>query len=204
MYTIVGLGNPGSEYARTRHNAGRMLVAALAEKNGIEFKEQKKPALRAGTGDAFGERVRLVLPDTYMNKSGAAVAKYVKSAAAAKTLIVVHDDIDLPFGKVRVSVDSSSGGHNGVRSVERAVKTRNFIRIRIGVAKQGKNKGAVVAKKPITDDAVVSYLLAKFTSREQKTVIGALKERVFLALDEILVHRDPVAGMGAVNGLPAI
>lgn len=204
MYTIVGLGNPGSEYARTRHNAGRTVVELLADENGVELKEQKKPALRAGTGDAFGERVRLVVPDTYMNKSGSAVSKYIKSVNAASKLVVVYDDIDLPFGKVRVSFGSSSGGHNGIKSIERSVKTKNFIKIRIGVAKPGKKKGTVVAKKPDGDDATVGYLLATFTKGEQEKLMGAIKERVFLALEELLATKDPVMSMNAVNGLPPL
>lgn len=200
MYTIVGLGNPGSEYARTRHNAGRLLVESFAEEAHIELKEQKKPAHRVGTGEFLRERVRLVLPDTYMNTSGTAVSKYVKSVGTAKKLVLIYDDIDLPFGVVRVSFGSSSGGHNGVKSVERGVKTKNFIKIRIGVSKKARGK----AKKPVGDDAVVDYLMASFTKKELELLMGAVRERAVLALDAIFETRDPVMGMNAVNGLPPI
>ena len=204
MYTIVGLGNPGPEYEATRHNAGRMLARLLTEEGDINLKEQKKPKSWVGTGEALGEKVRLILPDTFMNKSGSAVVPYIKSVGAAKKLIVMYDDIDLPLGAVRVGYGSSSGGHNGIKSIERAVKTKNYIKIRIGVAKQGKKKGSVVAKKPNGDDATVDYLLGKFTKAELEKLTGPIKERVFLALTTIFETDDPTMGMNAVNGLPAL
>lgn len=204
MYTIVGLGNPGPEHVKTRHNAGRIVVGLLAEHNDIELKEQKKPDVLVGTGDIKGERVRIALPNTYMNKSGAAVAKFIKGVSAAKKLIVVYDDVDLPIGKVRVSFGSSSGGHNGIKSIERAIKTKDFIKIRVGVSKQGKKKGSVVAKKPVGELEVVKYLMGNFSKGELEKVETALYERVELALDTILETGDPVMGMNAVNGLPPI
>ncbi len=208
MYTIVGLGNPGSEYTKTRHNTGRIMVNDLADENDFELKEQKKPDLLVGTGDAFSERVRLVLPNTYMNKSGGAVSKYIKSVAAAKKLIVVYDEIDLPLGVVRVAFGSSSGGHNGIKSIERALKTRNFIKIRVGVSKSAsrtaKGEKIISAKKPVGEKAVVEHLLKSFTKGDFEKVQGPIKERVFLALQTILETGDPVKGMNAVNGLPIV
>lgn len=198
MYTIVGLGNPGGEYAKNRHNTGRLIVEKLAHEHGAELKQKKKPDHWAGAGDVAGERVRLVLPDTFMNKSGSAVASYIKSVSAAKLLIVVYDDIDLPLGRVRVSFGSSSGGHNGVRSVERAVKTKNFIKIRIGVSKGTRGN----AKKPIGEKAVVDYLLGNFTKAELEKLEGPVYERASLAIRTILETGDPVMAMNAVNGLP--
>ena len=200
MYTIVGLGNPGGEYARNRHNAGRIIVEILAKEHDIELKVKKKPDLLVGAGEIVSEKVRVLLPDTYMNKSGSAVSPYIKSAGAAKNLIIVHDDIDLPLGKVRVSVGSSSGGHNGVKSVERAVKTKNFVKIRIGVSKAVRGK----VKKPEGEKSVVEYLLKNFSKGELEKVRGPIKERVALALETILETGDPVLGMNAVNGLPVM
>ena len=204
MYTVVGLGNPGSEYDDTRHNAGRIMARLLMEEGEVRLKEQKKPKSWVGTGEVLGEKVRLILPDTFMNKSGSAVTPYIKSVGAAKKLIVMYDDIDLPLGTVRVSFGSSSGGHNGIKSVERAVKTKNYIKIRMGVAKPGKKKGSVVAKKPDGDDATIDYLLGKFTKAELEKLTGPIKERVFLALTTIFETGDPTMGMNAVNGLPAL
>lgn len=208
MYTIVGLGNPGGEYVKNRHNAGRNIVGAFAKQHALELKEQKKPGLLVGAGDVWGEKVRAVLPNTYMNKSGGAVSKYVKSVSAAKNLIVVYDDIDLPLGKVRVSFGSSSGGHNGVRSVERAVKTKNFIKIRIGVSKSAHRTAGgekiISAKKPEGDKAVVEYLLGNFTKGELEKLEGPVYERASLAIRTILETGDPVLAMNAVNGLPLV
>lgn len=204
MYTIVGLGNPGAEYEKTRHNTGRILAQLLVEEGEVLLKEQKKPQRWVGTGEVLGERVRLVLPDTFMNKSGSAVVPYIKSVGAAKKLIAVYDEIDLPFGVVRVAFGGSSAGHNGIKSIERAVKTKNFTKIRVGVAKPGKKKGSVVAKKPVSDDAIVDYLLGAFTKAEMEKLTGPIKERVFVALQTIFETGDPTMGMNAVNGLPAL
>lgn len=200
MYTIVGLGNPGGEYAATRHNAGRILTQLLIEKGEVILKEKKKPDHFVGMGLVFDQKVRLVIPDTFMNKSGSAVAPYIKSVNAAKTLMVIHDDIDLPLGIVRVSFGSSSGGHNGLKSIERAIKTKYYIRIRVGVAKPGKRG----AKKPVGEKAVIDYLLGKFTKGDLEKLTGPIKERVFLALQTILQTGDPIMGMNAVNGLPLL
>jgi len=200
MYTIVGLGNPGGEYAHHRHNTGRSIVSALAKERGIALGEKKKPPHVVGTGVVANEKVRVVLPDTFMNKSGSAVAPYIKSAKAAEKLILVCDDIDLPLGKVRVSFGSSSGGHNGVRSVERALKTKNFIKIRVGISKLSRGK----AKKPDGEEAIIGHLLGNFTKGELEKVRGPVAERVRLALKTIFETHDPVMGMNAINGLPIV
>ncbi|OHA89460.1 MAG: hypothetical protein A3C70_03005 [Candidatus Zambryskibacteria bacterium RIFCSPHIGHO2_02_FULL_43_14] len=116
MYIIVGLGNPGEKYLQTRHNTGRLALAYL------EKKELKG--------------VKLVHLDTFMNKSGLAIVKVVKNKTAAKKLIVIHDDLDLSLGNMKISYNRSSGGHKGVESIIRALKTKEFIRIRIGIGKK--------------------------------------------------------------------
>jgi len=200
MYTIVGLGNPGGEYAKSRHNAGRIIVEKLAAAHGIELSAKKKPDCLVGSGAIAGERVRVVLPNTFMNKSGSAVAPFIKSAKAAQNLIVVYDDIDLPLGKVRVSFGSSSGGHNGVRSVERAVKTKDFVKIRVGVSKSARGK----VRKPTDEKATVEYLLGNFTKGEFENFSGPLYERATLAIETILETGNPIMGMNAVNGLAVL
>ena len=115
MYTIIGLGNPGVEYEKTRHNTGKMAVDALESKN---------------------VKAKYIHQDTFMNKSGSAVAKVVKSKKAAEKLIVIYDDLDLPLGTMKISFNRGSGGHKGLESVVRAVKTKEFIRIRIGIGKK--------------------------------------------------------------------
>jgi PTH1 family peptidyl-tRNA hydrolase len=183
MYTIVGLGNPGTEYEKTRHNTGRIIVHALEN-------ARKLP-----------NGARVLLPDTFMNRSGKAVAPYIQSIRAAKSLIVVHDDLDLPLGVVRVSFGSSAAGHNGVKSVQSAVKTKDFVRIRVGVSKLSRGK----AKKPDGEKAILAYLLGKFTKGEYEKVTGPILDRVQAAIDAIADAKgDPIMGMNAVNGLPPI
>ena len=132
-WVIVGLGNPGEEYTATRHNAGRMAVEYFAKslKSG-EFREDTKAKAHVAgvmVGPATAGRGKsaaaLVLPDTFMNKSGSALLKFVKSVKAAERLVVVYDDLDLPLGKVKLSYDRGSGGHKGLESVMRALKTKS-------------------------------------------------------------------------------
>lgn len=133
-YTIAGLGNPGDEYAHSRHNAGRMVVDALREKyDAPEWNRDKKSQAlisRSAIGDT---PVLLLCPDNYMNRSGVSVAYFVKSPQAAQRLIVIYDDMDLPVGEVRISYNRGSGGHRGVESIITTLKTREFVRVRIGV-----------------------------------------------------------------------
>lgn len=112
MYIVVGLGNPGEQYARTRHNTGRMAADYLGGKV---------------------EGIKVFTPDTFMNKTGPAVAKVVKSKKAAQKLVVIYDDLDLALGTMKISYNRSSGGHKGVESIIRVLKTKEFIRIRIGI-----------------------------------------------------------------------
>ncbi len=140
MFYIVGLGNPGAEYEGTRHNAGREAVLALT-----------------------GVKAKLITPDTFMNKSGEAVKPLIKNAKQAEKLVVVHDDLDLPFGTFKISFDKSSVGHRGVESIIRAIKTQAFTRIRIGISPttpSGK------LKKPKGEAAVEKHILGKFKPAE--------------------------------------
>ena len=173
-WVIVGLGNPGEEYKGTRHNAGRMAVSLYAEKAGMNGLKEDKAKKSTATGGLIGKTAAaLVLPDTFMNKSGSAVSKYVKSAKAAERLIVVYDDLDLPVGTMKVSYDRSSGGHRGLDSIIRDVKTRKFTRIRIGVA-PATATGTI--KKPQGDKAVNDYILGTFRPSEMETLKPILKK----------------------------
>lgn len=139
MYIIVGLGNPSSQYAHTRHNTGRMAA---------DFMSEKVPG------------VKVFVPDTFMNKTGPAVAK-VLAGKNAKNLIVIYDDIDLPLGAMRISYNRGSGGHKGLESVIKALKTREFIRIRIGI---GKKKD------------VEKHILSNFSKSEIETLKKVFKK----------------------------
>ncbi|HEV2828573.1 MAG TPA: aminoacyl-tRNA hydrolase [Pyrinomonadaceae bacterium] len=135
QYLIVGLGNPGKEYQWSRHNLGFMLIDKLAGDAGIDVKKRECQSL-VGRGEIEGRAVKLVKPQTYMNLSGEAVAcllaRYEPSDPGEK-LIVISDDLALPFGKIRIRARGSAGGHNGLRSIIGAIGTNEFTRLRIGI-----------------------------------------------------------------------
>ena len=149
MKLVVGLGNPGSEYENTRHNTGRIIVGIIEKK--ISDKQ----------------KIKFITPDTFMNKSGPAVAKALAGKKALKDLIVIYDDIDLPLGKIKISFNRSSGGHNGLESVIKALKSEEFLRIRIGIS-PATQKGVV--KKPKGEKAVLNFLLGEFKKSELETI----------------------------------
>lgn len=163
MITIVGLGNPGSEYCDTRHNVGWMMLSTFVEKQGLpSFIQSSRYAGLLSEGLFEGVQVGVLLPTTFMNHSGTSVAKYLKETKTLETLIVVHDDIDLPLGDVRVSYDRGSGGHNGVQSIIDTLTTKRFARVRVGIA-QKNFFGAV--KRP-KGDALSNFVLGEFTKAE--------------------------------------
>lgn len=173
MRYIVGLGNPGEEYELTRHNAGRMAVLELAKKEGMgELKYDKKINALIGKGEIGGQKAQIILPETFMNKSGNALKNIITSAKKAESLIVVHDDIDLPLGKIKISFGKNSGGHKGVESVFKAVKTINFTRVRIGISATNA-KGAV--KKP-SGEKFLDYIIGKFKPVEMVEMKKAAKK----------------------------
>ena len=140
MFIIAGLGNPGREYANTRHNAGFMVIDAIAEKAGISVTEKKHKAL-IGKGVFAGEKVVLVKPQTYMNLSGESIREvtdYYKVDATSE-LIVISDDIDLDVGQLRIRPKGSAGGHNGLKNIIQHLGTEEFIRLRVGAG--AKQKG---------------------------------------------------------------
>jgi len=179
-WVIVGLGNPGEEYDGTRHNVGRIVLDYFAKKNDFgEWNENKKAKARVARGMIDRTIVALVEPDTFMNKSGSAVTPFVKSVKAAERMIVVYDDLDLPLGRMKVSFDRGSGGHKGLESIMRAVKTKKFVRIRVGVSP---HTAAGKIKKPHGEDEVVDFILARF----KQTELADLKEVVKRASQTIV------------------
>ncbi|MBI2096428.1 MAG: aminoacyl-tRNA hydrolase [Candidatus Taylorbacteria bacterium] len=164
MRLVVGLGNPGEEYTGTRHNAGREAVFYFARQRKFpDFEFDSKASALTSAGKIGGEKVLLILPETFMNKSGQAVKVFVKNAKQAEKLIVIHDDLDLPLGRIKLSFNKSSGGHRGVENVIENIKTNAFIRLRIGISKRGP-KGIV--KKPNGEKEVNAYILGKFKPAE--------------------------------------
>lgn len=149
---VVGLGNPGAEYAGTRHNAGADVVALLAGRHGGALKMGREQALSAEVRIG-GRLVALAFPQTYMNESGQSVAKLVRRHGIddLHRLVIVHDELDLPVGKLKVKIGGGLAGHNGLRSIKAHLKTDDFLRVRIGIGKPpgGKERGVDhVLKRP--------------------------------------------------------
>lgn len=162
---IVGLGNPGAEYLQTRHNIGFMLIDLLAEQANANVKRIDCRAL-IGRAEINGEAIELVKPQTYMNLSGESVACLLKkdeSRSAAK-MIVVSDDLALPFGKIRIRRQGSAGGHNGLKSIISVCQTAEFIRLRIGIQ----------PLHPVSETK--TFVLEKFSKAEQVELKSVLEQ----------------------------
>jgi PTH1 family peptidyl-tRNA hydrolase len=170
MLYIVGLGNPGKEYEGTKHNTGRSFLEYLAKQNDFsDWKNDKKlNALTAAGSFSAGKKTvkaMLISPETFMNNSGNSVRPLQLSAKALDSLVVVYDDLDLPVGKMKISYNRGNGGHNGLASIIKAVKSEAFPRIRMGVSPHTP-KG--VAKKPQGEDKVIKFLMTKFRENDMK------------------------------------
>lgn len=165
MKIIAGLGNPGSEYAATKHNVGFMLIDALADKLNVSASEwqEKNDALIAKVRIG-AESVLLVKPLTYMNESGRAIAPLMNFYKLDATdLIVVHDDMDIPTGTIRLRKKGSAGGHNGIKSILAHVGDENFSRVRIGIG------------RPLPKWTVVNHVLAPFTAEDAPKIKAAIE-----------------------------
>jgi PTH1 family peptidyl-tRNA hydrolase len=184
---VVGLGNPGKEYERTRHNVGAEVVARLATAGGATLKAGKERALVAEV--RIGEaRVALAFPTTYMNESGDAVQRLVRRYGIEDMdkLVIVHDELDLPPGTVRVKVGGGLAGNNGLRSISQHLKTNDYLRVRIGIG------------KPPSKERGADHVLSRLGKREREL----LDESIVLAQQAVeLIATDGVdAAMRATNG----
>jgi PTH1 family peptidyl-tRNA hydrolase len=183
---VVGLGNPGERYADTRHNIGMMVAVLAACRAGIALKRQGYQGLY-GVGRLAGEEVAVLLPQTFMNRSGASVAPACQSLGVLPgDLIVVHDEIDLPFGTLRIKVGGGHGGHNGLRSITEAMGHGDFVRLRLGVG------------RPPAGGDVSNYVLSRFASAE-RPALTELLEQAAVAVEAILT-RGSAAAMNLFNG----
>jgi PTH1 family peptidyl-tRNA hydrolase len=176
----VGLGNPSPDYDGTRHSIGREAARALAAAAGATEFRKSGDAIVA-TGDASGNVLQVALLDCYMNVSGGPVEKLLGGGGPelASRLIVLHDEIDLPLGEIRVSVDRGDGGHNGVKSVVAALRSNAFARVRIGISPRGED--GKIAKVP--RDRVDSFVLGRFAPDEKEAVGKAIEAAAKAALD---------------------
>ncbi len=141
MYLIVGLGNPGKEYCRTRHNTGFMVATRIAENNGIELRKTGCHAIY-GKGKIAGNDAIVALPQTYMNESGISVKELMSYfRISEKELIVIYDDMDIEVGSVRIRANGSAGSHNGMKSIIQHLSSENFARIRVGIGEPRYHNG---------------------------------------------------------------
>jgi PTH1 family peptidyl-tRNA hydrolase len=181
MKLIVGLGNPGFLYSRNRHNVGFMCVSHLARINKIPF-DRKQGHARNGIGNIADSKVMLARPQTYMNASGESVSALLRKLNLTPAdLIVIHDDLDLPPGKIRLRLGGSSGGHKGIESVIARIGTQDFYRVRVGIGRPDTGEDSA------REDAVIAYVLADFTPEEKKiidTVIPQVSKAIICLLAE--------------------
>lgn len=188
MKLVVGLGNPGPEYAETRHNVGFRIVERLAERHGIALRRERRFHGLFGDGVVRGVAVGLLAPHTWMNLSGKAVVAAVDALPLgdlASDLVVVYDDLDLPFGRLRVRPGGSAGGHNGLADVQERLGRSDFPRLRFGIG------------RPTAGGDPVEYVLAPFDVAQR----AALEARVALAADalEAILAEGVAAAMNRFN-----
>jgi len=153
---VAGLGNPGEKYLVTRHNIGFMVAERFADRLGVQLKKKGHQALY-GVGRCHGEETTVLLPQTFMNLSGASIGSALKSLGVDPgDLIVVHDDIDLPFGQLKFKSGGGHGGHNGIRHILQVLGHGDFVRCKIGVG------------RPVAGGDVVNHVLKSFSATERK------------------------------------
>ena len=187
-WLIVGLGNPGREYEKTRHNVGFRAVELLAKDAGVKIDRSKFRALTRQTTVA-GQKVLLLQPQTYMNNSGEAVqlaAMYYR--VPVSHILVLSDDVSLPVGKIRVRPDGSAGGHNGLKSIISHLGGQDFPRIKIGVG-----------VKPHPDYDLADWVLSSFSAEEEKALAPAVEHAAAAA--EELIRNGPAQAANKYNGL---
>lgn len=193
---VVGLGNPGAKYARSRHNVGEEVVVELARRHGENHGKNNDGKLHAGRDSALvaevridGRRVVLAFPTTFMNESGQAVRKVMKryGFSSVDALIVVQDELDLPPGTVRIKKGGGLGGHNGLRSISAHMKTDDYVRVRVGVG------------KPPSKERGAQHVLSKVPADERRLLDTA----VMIAADAVerIVTSGADAAMNAFNSL---
>lgn len=174
MWLIVGLGNPGRKYARTRHNIGFMVLEEIADRYAIVLKENKG-GYRGGRGSVEGQVVFLAEPLLYMNLSGPIVNTICrKFAIKTDNLVVIHDDLDMETGRLRIRKTGSSGGHKGIDSIIQSVGSRDFIRVKIGI---GREHGV----------SAEDYVLRKF-SRMEMSIVKDSVQRAADAVGTLISH----------------
>jgi len=213
MFLIVGLGNPGEKYQNTRHNLGFMVVDALARKFSIfhsegiprsghfQFSIDKDVNAEILKTKFADKKIVLVKPLTFMNASGKAVAKLASSfRLQASSIWVVHDDIDLPLGKIKIRLGGGSAGHRGIESIIKELGTDKFVRFRLGIGHPGKNPNFKIPASPAgrqNPKLVESYVLEEFQTKEKSEVKKMIKKAI-KAL-QVALEKGPERAMNEFN-----
>ena len=189
-FIIAGLGNPGSQYEYNRHNIGFMLVDYLSTRHGLQWSRSKWDGA-VSRSSLWGERVCLVKPTAYMNRSGKAVAGISNYYGInLEDILVVHDDLDMSVGRIKLVRGGGTGGHNGIRSIAQELGSKEFYRLKFGIGRPGNS--------PVHPDMPVDkFVLSDFTEEES----ALIKERIALAEDgiELLVKGDHSRAMTTLN-----
>ncbi|TVY06802.1 aminoacyl-tRNA hydrolase [Paenibacillus cremeus] len=173
MKWFVGLGNPGRQYETTRHNIGFMALDRFADQHGIKITQSKCKAL-LGEGHVKGQKVYLLKPQTYMNLSGESIRAFMDFyKASMEDLVVIYDDLDTPFGSIRLRYQGSAGGHNGIKSTIQHLGTQSFNRIRIGIS------------RPAPGRDIADYVLSTF-SKDEFQIMPKVLEKTCDAMEHVL------------------
>ena len=186
MKLIAGSGNPGRVYVNNRHNIGFMCVSHFARTQGIRF-DKKQSQARIGTGEVAGSKVVVAKPQTYMNLIGESVSRLLKKFDInLNDLLVIHDDLDLPLGKIRISQGGGSGGHKGIDSIISYMESQEFPRIRVGIGRPAIPESSAREKEV----EIIEHVLSDFTHDEKKAiarVVSKVGEAILCFLKEGLL-----------------
>ena len=190
MKLVVGLGNPGAEYEHTRHNVGFRIVERVAARHRIALRHERRMHANFGVGIIAGTETALLEPQTYMNRSGRAVLAALEDCPVdpATDLLVVYDDLDLPFGRLRLRAAGGAGGHNGIGDIQDQLGRSDFARLRFGIG------------RPPAGEDPVAYVLAPFTADEAAGLDDGL-ERAADAIEAVVVD-GALRAMNRVNAIP--
>ena len=194
-YVIVGLGNPGEEYEKTRHNLGRIVLEYFRKKYDFPgWESDKRSKALLSEGRLGKQKAVLLEPETFMNKSGFSVKSFITSKKKAETLVVIYDDLDLPNGAFKISFNKGTGGHKGLESIAKVVKTKEFIRVRVGIS-QVTPTGKL--RKPKGDQKILDYLMSDFGKKDLE-ILKKMKPKIAKAL-EIIILEGRVKAMNKFN-----
>jgi len=189
MALVVGLGNPGADYARHRHNIGFQVLDALARSHGLSFSREKLARAHAAQGRIGGRSVLLAKPQTFMNRSGQTVGRLARRfKIPPQQILVVYDDLDLPLGRLRLRPEGGSGGHKGMRSIIEALGSQEFPRLRVGI------------DRPPGQMDPADYVLHPFSKEDQEILAPVLDQAV--AAVEAWLEGGIVVAMGRFNRPP--